>query len=264
MKRTLLTGLGILIFNILLFCCAWFALYILFVRGDVAIGIFFALIVIAGLILQPWSLFLLLLIFPAKLFPSQLVGMTILFSTPLILTMLSTWLYLVIEKNGIMYIPLLRFWTMPLGKKLKICAIIVALLAGIAYSRQIDFPALNRQPPPNLLQSEVLSSIKDNRTYCVEKFMESEWLWRARATPQQIDAFCAQYSLQPRTADESRTEFISYQLTDLAKPYWWQPVVTSQTKQYGGDLEEGNSIVISWDPQSQVMYARSYYRYFHW
>ncbi|MEI7832681.1 MAG: hypothetical protein WCJ56_05745 [bacterium] len=270
MKRTLLTGLGILIFNIAIVCSASYAAYSCFIRNDYVIAALFALLAAAGIILQPWILILLalnsivirMLSFDILLQYGVIISLISLISYPIYVTITSTWFYSFIEKRERMPALLLRFWTMPLGKKLKNVAICVVVLVGIAYSRQIDFPAFNRQPPPNLPKNEALNSIKDNRTYCVDNFMESEWLWRARATQQQMDALYTQYHLRPLTADESRTEFISYQLTDLAKPYWWQPVVTSQTKQYRGDLETGNSISVIWDSQSQVMYARSHYRFF--
>ena len=265
MKRTLLTGLEILILNILLSCCALFAAYIMLTRDDLVMGILFALLVVAGIVLQPWSLFLLLLIIPAISIRSPLALMAMLISAPLILTIFTTWFYLVFEKNRKTYKPLLRFLTMPLGMKLEICAISVLLLVGIAYSRMIDFPALNTKPPLQLQSDAALGSFKHSRTYRISsEIFSTNWYWRAVATPQQIDALRAQYIMRSVPAYEFMPKFTRFQLTDLEKPYWWQPVVTSQTEQYIGRLSNdnivaiGQQMIVLWDPQSQVMYAQSY------
>jgi len=272
MKRTLLTGLGILLFNIAILCCAWFAIYSFFIRHDYIIGVLFALLAVGGIIMQPWILILVLLNYGIlMLLPTSLYDYGFLISLlcyPFIGAITSTWIYSYLEKQGRIPAPILRFWTMPLGKKLNICAISVLLLTGIAYGRLIDFPALNRHPPPNLQKSEALSSIKDNRTYCVRVFvtsdmkwresetqMQSEWLWRADATQQQMDALCEQYNLQPATTGEFASEFSSFRLTDLEKPYWWQPRETSQAKIYIGGLGNYGTTYFLWYPQSQVMYA---------
>jgi len=272
MKRTLLAGLGILILNIAILCSAGFAFYSFFIRHDYIIGVLFALLAMGGIIIQPWILILVLLNYGMlMLLPSSLYDYGFLISIvcyPFIGAITSTWIYSYLEKQGRIPAPILRFWSMPLGKKLKIVAMCMVLLLGIAYSRLIDFPAFNRQPPPNLLQNEALNSIKDNRTYCLrvsvspewewresDTQQNSEWLWRAGATQQQMDALCEQYNLQPGTTGEFASVFSSFQLTDLAKPYWWQPREASQAKIYIGGLGNYGTTYILWYPQSQVMYA---------
>ncbi|MEI7832682.1 MAG: hypothetical protein WCJ56_05750, partial [bacterium] len=228
-----------------------------FFSGDMSVTIICLILPLIGIVLQPWMLIIILVcIYRINTNGSQSSNfewLSYFWMSPIIVTSITTWLYLLWEKKGKMPGWLLRFWVMPWPRKMKICAIIFVLIAGIGYCRWVDFPALYKKPPPLLEKSMALSEIKDNRSYCVNNFMGQDWVWQARATPQQIEGLCKQYNL---TLDNRQYVTVFWQIeSGNHLPYWWHPATTSTTKLYAGGPNDKIGIVVLWDSQSQVMFS---------
>jgi len=260
MKRTFFAFLGILVFNALVALSVYFGFFSFF-SGDMSVTIICLILPLIGIVLQPWMLiFILVCIYRINTNGSQSSNfewLSYFWMSPILVTSITTWLYLLWEKKGKMPGWLLRFWTMPWPRKLKLCTISLFLIVGIGYGRWVDYPALYMKPPPILETSTALSGIKHNRSYCVNSFLTKEWVWEARATPQQIDDLCKQYNLKPISPDDLPNEIVNFWKTPPSDhlPYWWRPVMTPTTKLYAGDSTSKVRIVVLWDSKNQVMFS---------
>lgn len=242
MKRTILLVVILLAVNILIEGFAAIAFISICFRSDmVAAGIFGA-VAMLGMLPQPWYLALLLLPYGVLY-------------APVAATLITFLVYRWLDRQGKIPVQITRLRMARWTRIVAGVVLVLTLLAGIGYARLIDFPALNHHAPRIIEHDNAIRGIRNNRSYCVSDFINSEWLWHARVTAPQMAALRAQYHLYPVETSKVPKEFF-----DMS-PYWWRPKVTPTVHAYSTAVspvnargDDGMYMLSLWDQQGQGLY----------
>lgn len=107
-------------------------------------------------------------------------------------------------------------------KPLLMIGFIVFLAVSVAFARYLDFPPLRNGVPRYVKDSRLV--ITESRYYCVFAFIDSEWLWRARVSEQDLALLEVRHGLTPLSGTDVPRGFIRQ------PPYWWNPRITDRTR----------------------------------
>lgn len=179
------------------------------------------------------------------------------FGAPLMTTLVSIPLYILLDKAGVVD------RVKPMLAQVKKPIIVIAfgfLVTGlIAFARYIDFPAMHHGVPGSAALEQALMDAKvscnDGRYYCLGAFIDSEWLWHVRVSEPDMNALKQRFGLQPIPANQVAATF-----QDMP-PYWWQPEINDQVRvlstpdfPLAGRGQDGWHALATWNPQDNSLH----------
>lgn len=243
MKRTLLLVLLLSLVNYGVYGSATIAVWLFVTREDFVLAALPGIVALLGVVLQPW--FLLFLRLPV-------IG-------PPVAAAISIMVYDWLDKRGVFsrVKPLLKGFK---GQRMKVFLIIlVGLGALLFYLRMIDFPSLHHGIPDSvqwhLAQHHITPD--ENRLYTLGSFVDREWLWFARMTPEDVAMFIKAFQL----AEVNASGGVPAQFFDMP-PYWWRPQIDSPVTAYstsdfptGQRGPDGLHLFMLYDEESEELYV---------
>jgi hypothetical protein len=246
-RQRLLTIIAILVLNILVSICAGIALVIYVFREDWIMASVPGTVALIGILLQPWSLLFLLL-------PGFLLSLS-----PFLTTAVTFYVYSWLDRQGRLnkvkrVLSRAKVWQIVWG-----IALAIATGSGIMYARYRDFPALNRQPPSIIREAIAQANIpvRDSYTYTISSFIDSEYIWQARLTPQDFGRLRKSLGVGEIKLPNNKLppEF------SKRSPYWWHPRLSSVNQVYATSQfpfrdrgQDGVHIFMVWNPEDKIVH----------
>ncbi len=93
------------------------------------------------------------------------------------------------------------------------------------------------------------------RYYCLGRFIDSEWLWQARVSEQDVNTLADNLGLHPIPPDRIGPRY------HRMPPWWWRPVVSEATRVLAtADFpmerrgRDGWHALATWNPEDQVLH----------
>lgn len=142
---------------------------------------------------------------------------------------------------------------------LKSLGFLVAGLMAIAFARYIDLPALHYGVPGSAALGNTLEEMNvtcdDARYYCLGDFIDSEWLWQAHLSEQELDTLTEKLGLRQASVDQIGAVFQNM------PPYWWRPTITDRVRvlstpdfPLAGRGQDGWHALATWNPQDNTLH----------
>jgi hypothetical protein len=247
LRQQLVTIIIVLVLNILLSFCGAIALVIYILRDDPIMAAIPALVAIAGVILQPWSLLFLLL-------PPVTWSLS-----PFVTTAITIFVYNWLDRRGKLDPAKRLLHRVKIPQFLWATGLAIATAIGIMYARFRDFPAFNHKPPP--IVQETLNQAKitatDSYTYTISNFLDSEYIWQASLSDRDFSRLKSELGVKPIKLPQNQLpqKFIRQ------SPYWWHPNISPQTQVYATSQfpfqdrgQDGVHIFLIWNRDRQIIH----------
>lgn len=237
--------LAILVINILAGVLFLVAFFVFAFRGDPILTVLLLLWVTPVIIIQPWSVLFVLFVPSGALL------------APFLTTAVSAPIFVYLDRTGELarWAPFLV--RMKRRRVFGIVAVVLVGVVAIGMARYVDFPAM-RGGAPRLLAyvaGELDLSFHDSRHYCLGTFIDSEWLWQATISEQDVNRLFETLDMHTIPIDEVGNAFWSM------PPYWWDPVRSDQvrlmaTKDFpmSNRGADGNHYLASWNPADRILH----------
>jgi hypothetical protein len=247
LRQQLVTIIIVLVLNILLSFCGAIALAIYIVREDPIMAAIPALVAVAGVILQPWSLLFLLL-------PPITWSLS-----PFVTTAITIFVYNWLDRRGKLDKVKRLLDRVKIPQFLWGVGLAIATAIGIMYARARDFPAFNRKAPAIVQESldRAKIPVTDSYTYTISNFLDSEYIWQASLTSEEFSRLKADLGIKPIKLPQNQLpkDFIKQ------APYWWNPSISPQTHVYATSQfpfqdrgQDGVHIFLVWNGDRQTIH----------
>ncbi len=244
MRRYIVESLIILLVNIVVGGLATASIILFVTRDDPILAAIPAIVALPGIVLQPW--FVVFWLLPRG--PLLAPGLTTAVSVPLYI--LLDWKGKLDRAKGLLaHLATRRF--------IFATMVLAGLMGAFGLARYVDFPALHRGIP-RTLQSAVEEknlTVSDSKYYCLGSFIDSEWVWRAKLSEQDLDALAERFEIHPIDRDRVDDHFLNM------PPYWWRPVLSDRvrvlaTDDFPADRRgpDGWHALATWNPEDKVLH----------
>ncbi len=244
MKKRILQILAILGINLWVGFLATVAFMLFIIKGDPILAAVPAVLALPGILLQPW--FVLFFLIPMGPFLA-----------PFLTTCVSAPIYVLLDRSGKLNRAKLFYARLNIRKTNIITGSVVLCLLAVGYARYVDFPALHQGIPKTIRYSlkEIDFKYDNSRYYCVFEFLDSEWLWQAKISEEELNRLADKLRMS-----EIPSEQIGAQYKNMP-PYWWRPVISDQVHMLATDnfsMEnrgpDGWHFLATWNPEDEILH----------
>ncbi len=246
MKKLVIQSLILLVVNIALSGLVLASVHCTLFRGDPILGAIPVIIALPGILLQPW--FIAFCLFTTG---------PVLLATPLWTTAVSVPVYVLLDRKGKLERAKGLLARIKTRRSLVITSAFGAFLLLVAIARYVDFPAMNRGMPRSLQWAlqDVDLKLGSPRYYCLEKWIDSEWIWQARISESKMNTLVVKLRLRSIPLDQIEDQYLS------RSPYWWRPVISEQVHAFSTwDFpmdwhgSGGRHVLATWNPTDELLH----------
>jgi len=263
MKKWIVRALILLAVNVVVFVLTIVSLFLLLETSDFIISGAIALVALPFILLQPWSIVFALI--PPLIISSIPVAFSRLFlvffvflPAPLYTTIVTILLWHYLDKKG--KLERIKPFAMRLKSRKTLIAAgcMIFWLCAIAFSRYIDFPALNRGVPP-ILQEQFKDSkicINNSLYLHVDHFLAFDCVMRATISESDLRVLTEKLKMSAIPTSEVHDEFWNM------RPYWWRPMRAENTLSFATDnfrnMKRGGPddlyFLATWNPDDKIVH----------
>ena len=246
MKKQIIQGLVLLGINFLAGFLAMLSFALFHVRDDPILAAVPAVLALPAILLQPWFI-------PFLLYSR---GMMLPLS-PLFTTIITIPVYVLLSRTGMLERVRRALARMKNRRTAAVAGAAVVCLLVVGAARYKDFPMLHKGMPETLQYSlnDVNLPASDSRYYCIERFIDTQWLWQARLSEQDVERLAKTLDMHPISVKEIGSAY------RRMPPYWWRPVISERVRVLstaGFPMDsrgpDGWHALATWNPQDKVLH----------
>jgi len=213
-KRRIFQCLTILGINLVVGFLAGLSALLLLSKGDPILAAVPAVVALPAMLLQPWFL-VFFLFMPA--------GPVL---SPFLTTAITVPTYVLLDRKGKLNRLKLVISRLKNRRTHIIAGSFILCALAVSVARYVDFPALHRGTPKTLQYAikDTLLASGNPRYYCLNSFIDSEWLWQVTLSEDDLDLLADTLGLSAMPADRIGDRYRNM------PPYWWRPVISDQVR----------------------------------